>query len=251
MRDYTTMPVRPAIILKATATAAKVGTTVTASINGTVVTVQVLRDLPVAAGDVLLVQRMGSEWFAIGRAYPSPPATPANDTAPDPKPSTVSGRLVVPPVSTGSYRASTSTWRTDTEDIIQGSYGGYGNHFGAAFYGNLPRSLDGATVTSAKAQIRRQVGGSPGPLATTLALFAESSRPAGAPTVLATTPGPAMATGDLRLSVEILTTWAQQIVDGTAGGIGVYDADGTPYVRLSGRGSWSPAFTLTLFWTRS
>ncbi|MEE3918179.1 hypothetical protein V2I01_04775 [Micromonospora sp. BRA006-A] len=40
------------------------------------------------------------------------------------------------------------------------------------------------------------------------------------------------------------------MVDGTAGGLAVYDSSGSPYVRFAGRGSWSPAFTLAISWRR-
>lgn len=234
----------------ATATAANVGTTVTANVNGTVVTVQMVRGLTVAAGDVLLVHRMGSQWFAVGRGYASAPADPGNDTAPNPKPASWGGTLVVPPVATGSWR-SLGGWRTDTADVIQGSYGAYGNHTGAAFYGNLPRSLVGATVTGATIQVMRRPGGTPSAQATTMLLVTEAAQPSGAPTLTSTTAGPSLAASATDSGFAIPTAWAQAMVAGTAGGIGFFDADGSPYVRFAGRGSWSPAFTMTIAWTRS
>ncbi|MEE3918180.1 hypothetical protein V2I01_04780 [Micromonospora sp. BRA006-A] len=56
-----------------TATSAKSGSTVTAVVNGVSTTVQVARDLTVAAGDVLLVERVGAQWFAYARVFASAP----------------------------------------------------------------------------------------------------------------------------------------------------------------------------------
>ena len=45
-------------------------------------------------------------------------------------------------------------------------------------------------------------------------------------------------------------SWVQALVDGTAGGIGFYNAAGTPFLVYAGRGSYGPAFTITAQWTR-
>lgn len=236
-------------MMLATATAVKSGTTVTATVNGTTVTVQVARDLSVASGDVLAVQRFGSQWVAFARLYSAAPATPSNDTAPNPKPATVSGTLVVSPVETASWR-DPGGWRTDTTDVLQGSFGGYGNHTGAAFYGNLPLSLTGATVTAATMQVKRNVGGTTTAQATTMRLVTESTRPVGVPTLTSTTAGPSLAVTQTNSAFVVPTSWAQAMVNGTAGGLAFYDAAGSPYVRFAGRGSWSPAFAMTISWTR-
>ncbi|HYH31097.1 MAG TPA: hypothetical protein VD903_11980 [Pseudonocardia sp.] len=236
--------------LLATATAAKSGSTVTATVNGTVTTVQVARDLTVASGDVLVVLKIGTEWFAVARAYAAAP-TPVetNDPPPPPKPSVQTGRLVVAPVETRSYRG-TYGWRTDNADVYQGQYGGWGNHYGCAFYGRKPRSLDGATVTSASIRVRRLSGGTYAAQTTTLRLMTNSTRPGGAPTLTSSTTGPRLAVNAQNDSFTVPTSWAQAIVDGGAGGLAIYDAGGSPYVRLAGRGSWSAAWTLTINWQR-
>jgi hypothetical protein len=46
------------------------------------------------------------------------------------------------------------------------------------------------------------------------------------------------------------TAWAQSMVDGTAGGLAIYEADGSPYVILDGRGRYGSAFALTINWRR-
>lgn len=233
--------------LLVTATAAKTGSTVTAYVNGILTTIQVARDLTVAAGDVLAVQRIGALWFALGRAFTAAPADPFNPAGPSPAPAVAVGTTPFAPVETRSYRGS---WRTDNDYVYQGQYGGQGNHTGCAFYGNGPRSLAGATVTSARVQIhRRNGGGMTAPQSTTMRLVTEKTRPGGAPTLGASTAGPSLAWGGAT-SFVIPTSWAQSIVDGTAGGLGFFVAGGSPYVIFSGRSDYGPAFTLSIAWRR-
>jgi hypothetical protein len=244
-----TTPIKPDNRL-ATATAAKSGSTVTANVDGTVVTVQVSRDLTVASGDVIFVSRFGSQWVALGRMFASAVGVADdNDVPPDPKPSVVTGTRVISPKETRSYRSG--GWRTDNDNVYQGQYGGNGNHIGAVFYGGTPRSLDGATVTSATIRVRRpNSGGAYAAQATTLRLMTESTKPAGSPTLTSSTSGPSLRRGETE-TFTIPDSWAQALVDGTAGGLAVYEADGSPYVILSGRGDYGPAFTLTINWTRA
>lgn len=234
--------------LTATATAAKTGSTVTCTVGGTEITVEVARDLTVAAGDILLVLRQGAAWWAVQRLYTAPPTPPEdNAVAPDPKPAVVTGSLVVSPVETRSYRGG---WRTDTTDVRQGQYGGWGNHTGCAFYGAKPRSLAGSTVTAATIKVRRISGGVFAATGTTLRLVTQAYKPLGAPTLGSSTAGPALAVGKTDGSFDIPTAWAQAMVDATAGGLAVYDAGGSPYVVFAGRGDWSPAWTMTITWRR-
>lgn len=233
--------------LTGTATSVKSGSTCAVDVGGTTVTVQVARDLTVAVGDVLLLLRQGSQWWAIARLFTTAPAAVVNDPAPIPRPASTSGALVVAPVETRSWRSS--GWRTDTDDVYQGEYGGWGLHTGCAFYGAKPRSLSGATVTGATVLVQRVRGGAYAAVTGTLVQVAQATRPAGAPTVSssqAVTLPPVGATSTL----TVPTAWAQALVDGTIGGIGLYDADGSPYARTAGRGTWSPAWTLTIGWTR-
>lgn len=231
-----------------TATSAKSGSVVTATINGIDVSVQVARDTPVAAGDVLGVIRSGSQWFCVSRFFAAAPAGVTPAPPPNPKPATVSGKLVVLPVSTGSYRDG--AWRTDNTDVAQGTYGGTGNSTGGVFYGDKPRSLTGATVTDAWINVRRGQGGAFPATATTLRLATESVRPAGAPTMTSTTTGPALPVNGSQAAFTIPVAYAQAMVDGTAGGLALFDATGAPYVRLTGRGDYSSAFALTIVWKR-
>lgn len=230
------------------ATATKVGSTVTAVINGYTRTVQVARDLTVAANDPLIIDRVGGQWYAVARAYASAPTPPPNQLAPDPQPAIVSGQLVVAPVETRSYRSS-GGWRTDTTEVIHGD-GGAGNHTGTVFYGSAVQSLSGTTITGATLVVRRISGGLHPAQATTMRLVTETSRPAGAPTLTSTTPGPTLAVGGEDLAFAVPTAWVTSMAAGTAGGIAFFDSDSDPYVVFAGIGAWSPAFTLSINWRR-
>lgn len=240
---------------RAIATTDKASGLCTAKINGIETVIEVARDLTVVTGDALLVTKYGgrAQWVAIGRlgtaAPPIMPTDPA-PTPPDPKPTTTRGSLVVAPVETRSYRSG--SWRTDTDDVYQGQYGGNGNHTGCAFYGTKPRSLSGAVVTSARIRVRRpDIGGANSAQATTMRLMTQRTRPAGAPTLGASTSGPSLRRGSTDDSFTIPDSWAQAMVDGSAGGLAFFESDGSPYVILAGRGRWSPAFTLTIYWQRT
>ena len=249
MPDRIVEPFKPYSRL-VTATSTKTGSVVTALVDGIPTNIEVARDLTVAIGDVLLVVRYGSQWFALGRGYASAPASTAdNDPPPDPKPAVVYGVITFAPVSTGTWNGT--AWRTDNDDLYQGIYGASGNHIGAAFYGSKPSTLAGATILSATAAVRRpQRGAGYGTPQTTLQLITETERPAGAPTLTSSTPGPALAVNATDTAFSIPIAWVQAMVNGTAGGIGLYDADGSPFTLLAGRGTWGPAFTITAEWSR-
>ena len=231
-----------------TATTVKSSGVATFTINGADVAVQVARDLTIGVGDVCLIQRFGAQWFAVQRFYTAAPAAVDNAGVPAPLPPLVSGTLLCTPATTGSYRSA--GWRADTDDIVQGQTGGSGVNTGCAFYGTTPASVTGATVISAQVLIRRpERGGVPAGLPLTLWLVTETSQPAGAPTLTLSTAGPTLAWGE-QTYWPVPTSWAQAMVDGTAGGLAVYEADGDPYVLLSGRSDFLPAFALSIDWSR-
>lgn len=237
-------------MMLATAKSTKSSGAVLADINGQSVTVMCARGLTPAVNDVLLVEQVGTSWFAIDAVDVTAGAPPA-DTAPAPPATVTTGTLTVTPVETRSYRSGSVTgWRTDDDDVYQGQYGGWGNHTGCAFYGTKPRSLAGATVTGASFRVRMEQIGSYPPQAATLRLMTNSVRPGGAPTLTSTATGPTLAQGGQEDRFPVAVAWAQAMVDGTAGGLAFFTASGSPYLRMSGRGSWSAAFTLTLNWRR-
>lgn len=243
------MPVLDNLLAVALSTVS--GSTCTADINGVPTTVQVVRGLTVGIGDVLVVQRYGSTWVVSGRLYQTAPTTPPPPTpVPPPKPETVTGRSTFAPVETRSYRP-TYGWRMDNADVYHGEWGSWGNHTGCAFYKRAPRSLDGATVTKATIQVRRPsgTGGSYAAQATRLWTISNSTRPAGAPSLITDAAGPNIAAGQT-VTFTIPDSFGQALVDGTAGGLALFDSDGSPYTIFAGKGRWSPAFTLTLDWRR-
>jgi hypothetical protein len=231
-----------------TATSTVTSGTATFVIAGISTSVQVARDLTIAVGDVAVIQRVGAIWVAIARLYPAAPAAVDSPSPPDVKPAVAAGTLVCAPVETRSYRPA--GWRTDIDDVIQGQPGTSGNHTGCAFYGLKPASLTGATVTAASVLLHRPArSGNPAPQALTLWRVTETTRPSGAPTLGASTAGPSLA-WDQASTYTIPTAWAQAMVDGTAGGLAVFESDGDPLVALSGTTDYGPAMTLTIDWQR-
>lgn len=236
----------------AIAAGAKASGLLTVAIGGIQVAVQANRDVTFAAGDRVLITRTGGTWVAVCRldtaATGGDPDNPS-PTPPPPRPTTVTGTKVLTPAETRSRQSS--KWRTDNDDVYQGQYGGQGNHIGCAFYGNGPRSLSGATVTAAYVQLRRKsAGGVTAAQDTTFRLVTEKFRPSGAPTLGSSTDGPNLKWGQTT-RFTLPTSWGQALVDGTAGGLAIYEADGAPYVILDGRGRYSASFQLTLKWSRS
>lgn len=229
----------------------KSGGMLTVSVNGVLTSMLANRDVTFADGDGVAFLRVGGLWVAVcrvGTAATVPP-TDANPTTPPPKPTTVTGSKTFTPVETRSRQGS--KWRTDNDDVYQGEYGSNGNHTGCAFYGSGPRSLAGATVTSASVQLRRRsAGGAASAQDTTFRLVTQSTRPSGAPTLTSTTDGPNLSWGQTT-AFTIPTAWAQAMVDGTAGGLAIFESDGSPYVILDGRGHYGSAFALTIRYSRT
>lgn len=219
------------------------------TVGGITVSAYVVRGVTLAVGDPVLIVRQGSVWWVLGALFTAAPTVGEEaDATPPPKPAVTTGSLVCAPVETRSYRDG--RWRTDTDDVLQGVYGGYGNNTGCVFYGNTPRSLSGATVTAARLRVKRLRGGVFASQTSTLRLMTERVRPSGAPSLTSSTSGPALAVDSSTSSFAVPASWAQELVDGTSGGLAVYIGGGSPYMRFAGRGSWSPAFTLTIDWTR-
>lgn len=214
------------------------------------ISAQVARGLTLAVGDPVLLVRAGSKYVVTSLLATTAPVGPEDPApAPTPNPTSTSGTLTITPVETRTYRPSSWT-QTGDDSVYQGEYGGYGLNQGVAFYGSKPRSLSGATVTSATIAVRRIRGGAYAAQTATLRLVTQSTRPSGAPTLTSTTTGPSLAVDSTNSTFTIPTAWAQAMVDGTAGGLAVYDADGSPYMKFAGRGDWSGAWSMRINWTR-
>jgi hypothetical protein len=236
----------------ATAVTASSAAACTATVNGVDVPVSLARDLTVAAGDILLVHLVVDRYVGCCRLFtaaPTPdPVDPADPLVPDPNTALVTGRTVVLPTFTGTYRDG--VWLTSTTDTLQGEYGGYGNATGVAVYGDKPATLAGATVLHATVRLARGPGGAAGPVGSTLWLVTETDQPAGAPTLTLSTAGPALEAGEDVDAFDVPVAWVQAMADGTAGGLALHDADGDPYVRMDGRGTDPAAWILTVDWER-
>jgi hypothetical protein len=230
----------------------KSGSTCTVSVGSSTVTMQVARDLTIAVGDIVVFARQGSAWWVLQRLYaaaPTPPPPPVTPPEPPPKPSTTSGTLQCSPVETRSYRPNFG-WRSDNTNVYEGEYGGWGNHKGCAFYGTKPKSLSGATVTSASVSVLRTSGGAYASVTGQLVKITEATRPSGAPTVSGGTSVTLPAVGS-SATITVPTAYAQALVDGTVGGLGLYVAGGSPYAITAGTAVWGSAWNLTINWTRS
>jgi len=233
------------------AKAAKLSGLLTVTVAGVDTVMQAARDVTFAAGDRVAFVRAGGIWVAVCRLDTGTVADqPDNPPPPPPKPVTVTGTKVFTPVETRSYRSTVFVgWRGDNDDLYQGQYGGQGLHRGCAFYGSGPRSLAGATVTAASIKMRRKSsGGITAAQDTTLWLVTNKTRPSGAPTLTSSTDGPNLRWGQ-STAVTIPTSWAQAMVDGTAGGLAI--AASSPYVILDGRSHYSASFQLTVKWSRT
>lgn len=222
----------------------------TIKVGDTSISAQVVRGLTLAVGDPVLLVRAGSKYVVSGLTTASTPTSPEDpDVAPAPNPGNTNGTLIVSPIETKTYRPSSWT-QTGDDSVYQGEYGGYGLNQGCVFYGTKPRSLSGATVTSATVAVRRIRGGAYAAQTATLRLMTNATRPSGAPTLTSSTTGPTLAVDATNNSFTVPTSWVQAMVDGTAGGLAVYDADGSPYMKFAGRGDWSGAWVLKINWTR-
>lgn len=249
----------------------------TAKIDNVEFATRVVSGLTIAVGDQLLIVRHGSVRWAIGVTKPAPavapvptpdplaadppqppappPGAPPPPAVPKPKPVVTTGVLVCPAIQTADYR--NGKWRDDigpitSTDLYQGRYAGssYGRNTGVAFYGTKPRSLAGATVTKAIIRVRRLQAGDFAARTPTLRLVSQATRPGGAPTLNESTSGPSLRVNQTNNAFIIPNSWGQAMVNGTRGAIAVDAGGDSPYMHLAGRGSWSSAFTLTLYWRR-
>lgn len=225
--------------------------TVSVNFVGTIIICRAGRGVTTSAGDIVLGMRSKNEIVIVERLHATAPSgdTMDNEYPPNPWPSVQAGRTVIHPVETRSYRDSLG-WRKDTLDLFQGDWGGH-NHAGCAFYGKKPAAIFGVEVTKAWIKVKRDAHSLWDPsLPLTLKRFTDKIRSNEGPSYLSGTEiGPKLARGETENFV-IPDSWAQDIVDGTAGGLAIHSNTGSPKARLDGRGSWGPSFTLTVEWRR-
>lgn len=229
---------------------AKVGSKVNVRIGKTTVSVEVLRDVTVANGDIVLMETVRGKRYVIGRCLTAaPPEAPESKTDhdPAPKPKVITDTTNVVPVTTRTYL--NGRWRFDTQDMWQGNFSG-GNNIGVAFYSNQMKQFKGATILKAWLNVTRMPGGSVTDQTATLWTVTEKNRPSGAPTLSGSFTGPTLGVGDSNPDFVVPNSVITSMANGTYGGLAVYDDDGSPTMRFAGVGTYSPAFTLTVTWKR-
>lgn len=210
------------------------------------VTVRALVAPAYAVNDVVMLARDGSATFVVGKLGAAAAADPEASPPPPPVATVTRQTKTILPTSTGTYRASTG-WRSG-DDVRQGDWNsGYGINQGAAFYGRQLRSL-GADLDRARSGVltyRRDDGGVFGAQAPTVWTLAQSSRPSGAPTRLASTAGAAVGV-NRAVSWTLPDSMLDALLSGAAGGLGIYVGGSSPYIVLNGRSSYAKAFALTV-----
>lgn len=220
---------------------AYVGTVVSLATSGPYVNVNVLGTLlraptlngPYAAGDIVQVTFTGAEVLITGRISNAPASTP-----PPPPPLApiehYQTTVPIPPASRGTYRGG--SWLTFTDTITQGDWG-WGRGFGAAFYGDALVALgaDLALGHAISINMHRTAGGAFAASAPTMRLLAERTRPSGQPTVLQTETGPSLAVNE-STAWTLPAAWAVALLNGTAGGVGMWVNTDAPYQNYASTG---------------
>ena len=228
--------------------------TVSVKFLGTTIRCRAGRGVTTAAGDVVLAIRQGYELIVIERfhaAAPSAdPAEPGSSFPDNPWDSIQQGTTVLRPVETRSYR-SPAGW-TGSSDTLQGRWSGK-LFKGCAFYGKGPRSLAGVEVLTTKLKLKRP-SDSPwsSNQSTTLRRFTNKTRPKTDDVDLidgVSIDGPKLSRGE-SVDFSLPDSWGQDLVDGDSGGLAIYTASADPAAKLAGRGTWSPAWSLTVTWRR-
>lgn len=200
-----------------------------------------------AVNDLVVVARDATGPLVIGRLGVS--STPAVEVVPPPvaPPSvkTLRSKTILPS-STGSWRSG-GGWRSD-DTVRQGDWNsGYGINHGAAFYGRQLKGL-GADLTrprSIRLTYKRLAGGVFGAQAPTVWTLSQSSRPSGAPSRLTSSVGTGVAVNKTA-TFQLPTGMVDELLDGTAGGLGIYVGGSSPYIVLAGRSDYGSAMALSV-----
>lgn len=207
----------------------------------------------VTVDDVVLLLRHNGRFYCLGAVNAAPVTPPDHDDSDDEPPAPTTRTRTFRPTSTGTWRISTG-WLS-TSNLYQGiaSPGAHRN-IGAAFYGNGPGGL-GVPVSaavSARVRIKRIAGGYKNAQRPTFRLLASNHRENVAPGGYANFLGPAIVPGATQ-NVPLPIEWAQELIRGRAGGIGIaVPNEGLyPYIGLAGKSTWGPAMELTLTYRTS
>jgi len=136
---------------------------------------------------------------------------------------------------TQSWR-DTFGWRTDTDDVYQGSYG-FGNHKGLWFYyhGTIASDLAGKTLQSIFIRVsRRATGGQSGAQQIRAYLHDYSTPPGGEPTITSATVIGSLKWGETKW-LKLPLSFATALKAGTAKGVAIHQSTGSPYAICNGK----------------
>lgn len=196
-----------------------------------------------AAGDVVVLQRSGGLLVCtgiVGGTVVVPPAPEPDepDTNPPPPPPT-STTITLTPTATGSARAGSV--RPDTDTLNQGDWTGRGVQFGQAVY----KARRSGTCTRARLQVRRLNSGYFSPQTPTWCLLNGASL-SGSPSIRGVPfTGGALTIG-ATTTIALPNSWGQSLIDGSAGGLGIYVSGSSPYITLAGKNAGMMKLTLTI-----
>jgi hypothetical protein len=204
---------------------------------------------------VAVDDEVGLEWGAsTGRVTYMVAAAPPAVVPPTQAPSTQkSGSLTFSAIDSGSWRGG---WRGDINGrVIQGDYGGYGQNYGAWFYGGQAHQKIPAGAVATRATIllsRPNAGGTNAPVSIHLYHHTSDTRPASdvnrdaGPVDVSSPPRGGRSYVNLPLPI------AQGLID-SGGGVGIRVASTSPgtnadYAILAGLGEDAESGQITIDW---
>ena len=216
------------------------------------------RALTPAVGDIVVLDRTRSGmWAATGLLFPSVPAAPAAippgerpPAPPPPKKTTVTKTTAYSATYSGTYRPQ-GGWRTDNDEVRQGSYAGDGPNQGLWTYGSaVTKALLGSTAVSGTLTVKRISGGVYAAQPISFYETAAGSKPGGAPSWV----GGAFTTVNLKVgqqaNITLPTAVIGRLISGATKGIGI-STGSSPYAVLAGRKTLSVSGRLIITSTRT
>lgn len=229
---------------------------ITVEFLGQVVTARANRVITPAVDDVVLITWVSGVWVAtavLGVSAAAAPAYGVTDSQPPPSTTTtVRSTKTFAAKESRSWRPNFGgQWRTDNDDVYQGSYSSFGPYKGCWFYGSsIVNALSGATAVSGTIRVRRISGGSYSSQTVTLRELAVGSRPSGEPSFTNSFTGPSLKIGETE-SFALPSATLGRLISGATRGLGIYVAGSSPYVVLDGRAGFSGSGLLTLVTDRT
>jgi len=186
--------------------------------------------------------------YVIGKLGTVPLPPPIIDYNPlvlaPPPPSGTTGTDTFPAQDAISFR--NGKWRSDSGDVVQSDWGGWGDNYGSWFYGNEPSNyLTGATITRLRIRVRRKSGGVYGAQTVHFIRHNSRTRPGGNVDYVSENVDAGVDIGQT-VDVDLPISWGQDIVD-NGGGISIANA---PYVVLAGINEMSDSGLLMMDWSR-